>query len=84
MKTVITTQDLEPLPMSGNDFVNQPSGLLNSNYKQLVKRNFKRMSSRSVFGIRQRMKSRQFNTCCSIETILKVGLFTICLIVAYY
>ena len=77
MKLVIASQDLEPLPKQNEDFVNKPLGFLTSNYKQIVKSNFNTINSHSIFGIRQRIKSRQYVANYSIETILKVTLFLI-------
>ena len=82
MELVITLQDLEPLPTQENDTVNKPLGFLNSNYQKIVNSNFSKVNSNSIFGIRQRLKSRQFNTCCSVETILKVALFFVAFLIA--
>ncbi|MBQ0785907.1 MAG: hypothetical protein KBT69_00290, partial [Oceanihabitans sp.] len=73
MELVLINNDSDPLPTRVNDTVNQPLGFLNSNYQQIVNSNFRKVSSNSIFGIRQQLKSRQFNTCCSIETVLKVS-----------
>ena len=40
----------------------QPEGILNSNYKQIVNQNLKSASPNTVFGIKQRLKSLQFQT----------------------
>ena len=77
MELVITTQDLKPLPKQNEEFVNKPLGFLNSNYQQVVRSNFNKVNSHSIFGIRQRIKSRQFNSTSSIGTILKVSLFIV-------
>ncbi|WP_055445113.1 hypothetical protein [Lacinutrix himadriensis] len=82
MELVITSQDLEPLPTQEKDTVNKPLGFLNSNYQQIVNSNFSKVSSNSIFGIRQQLKSRQFNTYCSIETVLKVSLFFVAFLIA--
>jgi len=82
MELLITSQDLEPLPIQKVELVNKPLGFLNSKYKQLVKRNFNKKNSRSVFGIKQQLKSKQFNTPCSVETILKVSLFFVVFLIA--
>ncbi len=82
MELVLSNNDSDPLPTKVNDTVNQPLGFLNSNYQQIVNNNFSKVSSNSIFGIRQRLKSRQFNTCCSIETVLKVSLFFIAFLIA--
>jgi len=82
MELVLNNNDSDPLPTRVNDTVSQPLGFLNSNYQQIVNSNFRKVSSNSIFGIRQRLKSRQFNTCCSIETVLKVSLFFIAFLIA--
>jgi len=77
MELVITSQDLEPLPIQKEEPVNKPLGFLTSNYKQIVKSNFNKVNSNTIFGIRQRIKSRQHSTNYSIETILKVSLILV-------
>ncbi|MDB9960670.1 hypothetical protein OAD62_01090 [Oceanihabitans sp.] len=77
MELVITSQDLEPLLEKEEELVNKPLGFLTSNYKQIVINNFNSSNSHSLFGIRQRMKSRQMRACTSIETVLKVSLFLV-------
>ena len=82
MALLITSQDLESHLKHDEDTVYRPLGFLNSSYQQIVKSNYSKMNTSSVFGIRQRLKSRQFNTCCPIETILKVSLFFIVIVIA--
>ena len=59
------------------------NGLLNSNYKSIVKKNFKKSSSKSVFGIRQRIKAAQFRSINHIAAILKLSVFAIVLIALF-
>ncbi len=77
---LLVTQDLEPLPFSNSttEFV-RPEGLLNSNYKSVVKCNMKHSNSNSIFGIKQRVKSRQYHFTSSVATLLKVSVFVIAL-----
>lgn len=72
MESIITNQDH-----------NAYSGLLNSNYKAIVKQNFKDLKSNSLFSLKQRIRSNQFQTSSSIETTLKVALFLVALIIAF-
>ncbi|MEY8847843.1 hypothetical protein AB9K26_03455 [Psychroserpens sp. XS_ASV72] len=74
------TRDLEPLPIRNleHNFV-RPEGLLNSNYKSIAKCNLKHSKSNSIFGIKQRLKSKQYNYTSSIDTLLKVSVFVIAL-----
>ncbi|WP_431137237.1 hypothetical protein [Psychroserpens mesophilus] len=79
---LLITQELEPLPIRHLETeFETPEGLLNSNYKKVVKCNLNNLNSNSIFGIRQRVKSRQYQFTSSIETLLKVSVFAIALAV---
>lgn len=73
------------------EFVSEPSevsyfttnGLLTSNYKSIVKQNFNNSSTKSVFGIRQRLKAFQFNMVNHTAVILKLSVFAIALIALF-
>jgi hypothetical protein len=58
-------------------------GLLNSNYKSVVKQNFKKSTTKSVFGIRQRLKSSQFNMINHTAVILKLSAFAVVLVALF-
>jgi hypothetical protein len=74
------TQELEPLPIrSLESKFELPVGLLNSNYKKVAKCNLNNHNSTSIFGVKQRVKSRQYQFTSSIETLLKVSVFVIVL-----
>ncbi|MDT0559358.1 hypothetical protein RM697_11895 [Ichthyenterobacterium sp. W332] len=82
MELVLSNVDLDPLPkalvvsnITSND------GLLNSNYKQVVKCNFKNERSQSIFGIRQHVKRARFQLTPSVDVLLKVSVFVIALAV---
>lgn len=82
MELVLTTQDLEPLPKQkcdANEFLNE--GILTSSYKKEIKDNFFKSCPESVFGIKQRVKSKQYQITSSIETILKLSVFVIALVI---
>jgi hypothetical protein len=81
---LLITQELEPLPIRNlkREF-ETPEGLLNSNYKKVVKCNLNNRNSNSIFGIKQRVKSRQYQFTSSIETLLKVSVFVIVLAVIF-
>lgn len=78
------TQELEPLPIRNleSEF-ESPLGLLNSNYKKVVKCTLNNHNSTSIFGIKQRSKSRRYQFTSSIETLLKVSVFVILLAVIF-
>lgn len=80
MELVLTSQKLEPSPEPRLKvkFV-RPEGLLNSNYKSIVKCNLHNTNSSSIFGIKQRIKGRQYQFTSSIETLLKLSVFAIVL-----
>lgn len=73
------------------EFVSEPSevsylttnGLLTSNYKSIVKQSFNNSSTKSVFGIRQRLKAFQFNMVNHTAVILKLSVFAIALIALF-
>lgn len=75
MELVLTTEDLEPLPKQQEDLITEPSGFLNSEYKSVVNQSLNNVSSKSIFGIRQRIKSRSYITSCVIGTTLKLSVF---------
>ena len=82
MELVLSTQDLEPLPKCKLEVAPmRPEGLLNSNYKSIVRCNFAHINSHSIFGIKQRVKSRQYQFTSSISTILKLSVFLLTLAV---
>ena len=73
--------DFTPEPVEVSHFTT--NGLLNSNYKSVVKQNFSNTSSKSVFGIRQRLKSSQFNMIDHTAVILKLSVFAVFLIALF-
>ena len=77
MELVLTNLDLEPLPKRVKEpFVPlKEKGLLNSNFKRLVRKNFDDLNSDSVYATRQRVKSRKYNFTPGIETVLKLSVF---------
>ncbi|SDR92363.1 hypothetical protein SAMN04515667_1000 [Formosa sp. Hel1_31_208] len=76
MELVITSQELEPLPIHKlSTTFERPEGLLNSNYKAVVKCNLTNTELNSIFGIKQLVKSRQYQFTSSIETLLKLSVF---------
>ena len=76
------TQELEPLPIRSLDQeFETPLGILNSNYKKVVKCSLKSHHTTSIFDIKQRVKSKRYQFTSSIETLLKVSVFVIILAV---
>ncbi|WP_298239287.1 hypothetical protein [uncultured Algibacter sp.] len=75
MELVLSSENVEPLPSQKEDLIVKPSNFLNSSYKNIVKQNYTKQNSASVFGIRQRVKSHLFSSPTAAETTLKLSLF---------
>ncbi|WP_303317056.1 hypothetical protein Q4Q34_02840 [Flavivirga abyssicola] len=84
MELLLTEQDLEPLP-EPKGYVQhaEPEGILNSNYKKLVTKNLSNITSQSLFGIKQRLKSSRCRFTSGAETILKVSAYTTIIIAIF-
>ncbi|WP_299361238.1 hypothetical protein [Winogradskyella sp.] len=80
---LVLNQELEALPEPETVSHYTTNGLLNSNYKSIVKQNFSAPRPTSVFGIRQRIKSSQFNRINHTAAILKLSVFAIALIIIF-
>ena len=80
---LVVNQELEclPEPTAVSQFT--AKGLLNSNYKSIVKQNFSKSTTKSVFGIRQRLKSSQLNMVNHTAVILKLSVFAIALVALF-
>ncbi|WP_299129294.1 hypothetical protein [uncultured Winogradskyella sp.] len=59
------------------------NGLLNSNYKSIVKHNFSKSTAKSVFGIRQRIKSSQLCMVNNTGIVLKLSVFAMALVAIF-
>ena len=76
MELVLTQKDFEPLPIQKREpFIFKNEGLLKSNYKEETKENFFHSNPKSIFGIKQSVKNRQYRFTSSIATILKLSVF---------
>ncbi|MFP4845230.1 hypothetical protein [Winogradskyella sp. PE311] len=80
---LVLNQNLEtlPEPIAVNHFTTQ--GLLNSNYKSVVKQNFSKSTTKSIFGIRQRIKSSQLYMVNHTAVILKLSVFAMVLVAIF-
>ncbi|MFK7833039.1 MAG: hypothetical protein AB8B52_07175 [Winogradskyella sp.] len=79
--TVNTSLEIVSESIKGIHFTKQ--GLLNSNYKALVKQNFSKPTNTSVFGMRQRLKAFQLNRVDHTAAILKLSVFLIALVALF-
>ena len=80
---LVLNQELETLPEPTAVSHSTTNGLLNSNYKTIVKQNYSTSTTTSVFGIRQRIKSSQFNRINHTAAILKLSVFALALIAIF-
>ncbi|MEO1032472.1 MAG: hypothetical protein AAFX55_13765 [Bacteroidota bacterium] len=80
---LVLSQELETLPEPPAVSRYTTKGLLNSNYKTIVKENYSKSSTTSVFGIRQRIKSFQLNRINHTAAILKLTVFALALIAIF-
>ena len=80
---LVLNQELEFVPEPIEVSQKSSRGLLNSNYKSVVKHNFSKSTAKSVFGIRQRIKSSQFNKVDHVAAILKLSVFATILIALF-
>jgi len=67
-----------------NNSILAPSGLLNSNYKSVVKENLENSKSPSVFNVKRRVKSLRFNNFSGVDTVLKLSVFFVAFLIAVY
>ena len=79
METNVLKEEVEPSPLSCNNlsfFYNE--GLLSSSYKEETKNNFFNSNPKSIFGIKQRIKSKQYQfTSSGVGAILKLSIFVL-------
>lgn len=61
----------------------RPEGLLNSNYQKVVASNYNNITRDSIFGIKQYVKSRQYQEELSVEAVLKVSVFVITFLLVF-
>jgi hypothetical protein len=78
---LVVNQELEPEPLVIR--CNTKEGLLRSNYKVVANKNFKSTVKPSLFGIRQAVKSLQYNTDDHLTVALKLIVFTVVLVTLF-
>jgi len=83
MELVLSTKNFERLSKQNEDYINKPSGFLTSEYKTIVKQNYSEQKPTSIFGVKQRIKSRSYSTNNLAETTLKLSLFLIAMVLIY-
>lgn len=81
METLILTTDIEPLHSTTTKKVEKFNvlGTLNSSYKKICRSNYKNFKSKSLFGLRSKIKTTQFNPSV-VGTIIKLTPFVLLLL----
>ena len=83
MELVLTHQDIEPLPKQKREqFIFKNEGLLSSTYKKETCDNFFHSNPKSIFGIKQSVKSKRYQFTSHVDTILKLSVFAVVLGIA--
>lgn len=83
MKSLVISQNAESFYQQHVFNHNSPSGILNSKYKAIVQYNFEALKKTSLFSIKQRIKSKQYNTGYAVVGALKVAIFVVGLLIAF-
>ncbi|MCF7560968.1 hypothetical protein L3X39_10005 [Sabulilitoribacter multivorans] len=83
MELVLTKEDLEPLPKQKEDLISEPSGFLNSYYKNIVSENYKKLNTTSIFAFKQRIKRKCYTRNCMAETTLKLSIFLVAILLIF-
>ncbi|NND51826.1 MAG: hypothetical protein HKN54_05430 [Flavobacteriaceae bacterium] len=83
MEALVLRKEIEPIHIRKKNPVNYKyEGILNSSYKLKARRNFFDSDPQSIYGIKQRVKSWQYGYTSEVDTLLKLSVFAIALIIA--
>lgn len=82
MELVVNISKLETVPEQEME-ITEPCGFLNSQYKSIAKESLKDASTKSIFGIRRRIKNRRYHLISGAEVALKVSLFFTVILVLF-
>jgi hypothetical protein len=84
MELVLSHQEIEPLPRKKNEpFIFNNEGILSSVYKKETQNNFFQSSPKSVFGVKQGIKSFQYQYTSGVDAILKLSIFAVAVITVF-
>lgn len=76
MEITITQSDSEVFSKPNiNDIQNKPSGILNSEYKNVATSNYKNLNSNTIFGKKQMAKSYLYTVNSGVEFAIKASVF---------
>lgn len=80
MRALVLSKDPEPFPIREEaQLISTYEGILNSNFKKVATKNFFHSNPHSIFGIKQRVKSAQYQITSHVDTILKLSVFAVVL-----
>lgn len=80
MKTLVLQKEIEPLPIAeSSEFISNYEGILTSEYKDVAKHNYFSSKPNTIFGVKQQIKSRLYNSSLNIGALLKLSVFVIVL-----
>lgn len=82
MALVLNSSKLEVVPEQEED-LSKSLGFLNSQYKTVVKDSLKDTSTKSIFGLRRRIKSNRYYLTSGAEVALKVSAFFAIILVIF-
>lgn len=82
MELVINSSKLDTA-FEQEDLFRGPSHFLNSNYKAVVKQSLKETSTKSIFGLRRRIKNSRYHFVSGMEVALKVSVFLVAIIAIF-
>ncbi|SEQ06235.1 hypothetical protein SAMN05421824_1059 [Hyunsoonleella jejuensis] len=82
MELVLNSGKLESVSLLEED-LSKPLGFLNSQYKSAVEDSLRDTSSRSIFGLRRRIKNSRYNFVSGMEIALKLSVFLVAIIAIF-
>jgi len=71
----IMTQNIRSISLSDKEFVTAYSGILRSNYKSIIERDSTKLPSKSICGVRCRLKNIVTDMSSYTATLLKISVF---------
>lgn len=82
MKSISINQSLE-VPLESRNCNVVRRGLLRSVYKEEAKQGFSSLRKKSLFSLRQNVRTNQYISASTVGTLLKVSVFVIGYLIAF-
>ena len=81
MSSLVLRKEVQPVPLKNQrSYIDSYEGFLNSSYKQVARKNFETVDSKSLFGIKQRIRTFHFSKERPTVTIVKLSAFLLILV----